>query len=572
VVTQPYTAATGLADGEWHRMHKATPLLRGGIAIVAIVGVIVANLRERIISFFLNTPDYSSGDPVDLIVRHNFVWPAIGAAVVVIAVCVAVFAVSWRVQTFRITHQAVELRSGVLRRQERKARLDRIQGINVQRPLFARLFGAAKLEIVVAGHDANLHLAYLPSKVTETLRREILRLASGVRAREAAHAAPSELVTPSSVSERAPGSLSERTPSSLSERSESKGALDAAPLDAAPLDAAPLDAAPLDPSAPRTVDDARGGAREVFRDRVDEFISPADLDPDAAPPASVVRMHPGRLAGSLLLSGPSLVMFAVVIAMIAGASTGRLWLIIVIFPLVLSLGGLYIRRFSKAVRYNIAGSDAGVRIGFGLLTTSSETIPPQRIHAVELLQPLAWRPFGWWQVRMNTAGHTRGRNTAGESRTTTLPVGSVVDVQRVLPLLLPGMDDTVRDAIAHAGMVSRADQSAFSSAPLRAAWLRPFSWRKTGYTIADGVVVLRHGAVWRRVMFVPLARLQSVEVVQGPARRILDLARADVHLVDGPVHARLPVVDVRAGEELFALVSSGAVRWADLEHVTGERA
>jgi putative membrane protein len=283
-------------------------------------------------------------------------------------------------------------------------------------------------------------------------------------------------------------------------------------------------------------------------------------------------MHPGRLAGSLLLSGPSLVMFAVVIAMIAGASTGRLWLIIVIFPLVLSLGGLYIRRFSKAVRYNIAGSDAGVRIGFGLLTTSSETIPPQRIHAVELLQPLAWRPFGWWQVRMNTAGHTRGRNTAGESRTTTLPVGSVVDVQRVLPLLLPGMDDTVRDAIAHAGMVSRADQSAFSSAPLRAAWLRPFSWRKTGYTIADGVVVLRHGAVWRRVMFVPLARLQSVEVVQGPARRILDLARADVHLVDGPVHARLPVVDVRAGEELFALVSSGAVRWADLEHVTGERA
>ncbi len=37
--------ATGLADGRWHRMHKATPLLRGGIAIVAVVGIIVANLR-----------------------------------------------------------------------------------------------------------------------------------------------------------------------------------------------------------------------------------------------------------------------------------------------------------------------------------------------------------------------------------------------------------------------------------------------------------------------------------------------------------------------------------------------
>ncbi|HWD62539.1 MAG TPA: PH domain-containing protein, partial [Humibacter sp.] len=183
-MTETYSAATGLADGEWHRMHKATPFLRGGIAIVAVAGVIIANLRERIVNLFLGTPDYPSGDPVDAIIKHNFEWPAIGIAVVVIAACVGVFTLSWRVQTFRVTNEAVELRSGILRRQERKARLDRIQGINVQRPIFARVFGAAKLEIVVAGHDANLDLAYLPSKVTETLRREILRLASGVRTKE----------------------------------------------------------------------------------------------------------------------------------------------------------------------------------------------------------------------------------------------------------------------------------------------------------------------------------------------------------------------------------------------------
>ncbi|GAB3613219.1 PH domain-containing protein [Humibacter ginsengisoli] len=509
-VSQAYTEATGLADGEWHRMHKATPLLRGGIAIVFVAGIIIANLRERIINLFLGTPDYPSGDPIDAIVRHNFVWPAIGIAVVVIAACVGVFALSWRVQTFRVTHQAVELRSGILRRQERKARLDRIQGINVQRPVFARIFGAAKLEIVVAGHDANLYLSYLPSKVTETLRREILRLASGVRASDQAEVG--QAAVPG-------GAPAQRQSSTLG----------------------------------------------ILSDRVDEFVSPADLDPDAAPQASIVRMHPGRLAGSLLLSVPTLVMFAVLIAMIAGASTGRLWLIIVIFPMVLSLGGLFIRRFSKALRYNIAGSDQGVRIGFGLLTTSSETIPPRRIHAVELVQPLAWRPFGWWQMRMNTAGHTRGKNSAGEARTTTLPVGSIRDVQRVLPLLLPGMNDTLRDAIAHAGMDAHADQSVFSSAPRRGAWLRPFSWRKTGYTIADGVIVLRHGAVWRRIVFVPLARMQSVEVEQGPARRILDLSSADVHLIDGPVHAKVPVMDTRAAEELFALVSAGAIAWADAE-------
>jgi putative membrane protein len=544
-VTQTYTQSTGLADGEWHRMHKATPLLRGGIAIVAVVGVIVANLRERIVSFVIGAPDYPSGDPVDAIIRHNFVWPAIGIAVAIIAVCVGVFAVSWRVQTFRVTHQAVELRSGILRRQERKARLDRIQGINVQRPVFARIFGAAKLEIVVAGNDANLNLAYLPSKVTETLRREILRLASGVQAEEALAGARPAGDMPLVVDGTA-------GPDAVGPESALAGADGIGPLAGSGGD------------SPR-----RASARDILADRAGEFISPADLDPDVAPPASIVRMHPGRLAGSLLLSGPTLVLFVILIAMIAGASTGRLWLIIVIFPVVLSLGGLFVRRFTKALRYNISGSDQGVRIGFGLLTTSSETIPPRRIHAVELLQPLAWRPFGWWQVRMNTAGHTRGRNSAGEARTTTLPVGSIRDVQRVLPLLLPGMDDTVRDALALAAMNAHADQSAFSSAPERARWLCPFSWRKTGYTIADGVIVVRHGAVWRRIVFVPLARMQSVEVGQGPARRILDLAFADVHVIDGPVHARVPVIDTRAAEELFALVGAGAIDWARSEEDAG---
>jgi putative membrane protein len=131
------------------------------------------------------------------------------------------------------------------------------------------------------------------------------------------------------------------------------------------------------------------------------------------------------------------------------------------------------------------------------------------------------------------------------------------------------MDDTVRDALALAAMNAHADQSVFSSAPERARWLRPFSWRKTGYTIADGVIVVRHGAVWRRIVFVPLARMQSVEVGQGPARRILDLAFADVHVIDGPVHARVPVIDTRAAEELFALVGAGAIDWARAEEDAG---
>ena len=36
---------TNLADGEWHRLHPASPLLRGGLVFIAVLGFIIANLR-----------------------------------------------------------------------------------------------------------------------------------------------------------------------------------------------------------------------------------------------------------------------------------------------------------------------------------------------------------------------------------------------------------------------------------------------------------------------------------------------------------------------------------------------
>ena len=44
---------TNLADGEWHRLHPATPLLRGGLVFIAVLGFVIANLRERAIDLFL---------------------------------------------------------------------------------------------------------------------------------------------------------------------------------------------------------------------------------------------------------------------------------------------------------------------------------------------------------------------------------------------------------------------------------------------------------------------------------------------------------------------------------------
>ncbi|RXZ66967.1 hypothetical protein ESP51_19840, partial [Agromyces albus] len=158
-------------------------------------------MRERVIDFFLVifAPDIGPGieegygnwrqdwanDPIGGIVSNGLVgWAVLALAVLIVAVIIG-FWLSWRMHTFRITREAVEVRSGILFRSHRSARLDRVQGINVTRPLFARLFGTAKLELSVAGQSANVQLAYLGSALADGLRADILRLASGARAERA---------------------------------------------------------------------------------------------------------------------------------------------------------------------------------------------------------------------------------------------------------------------------------------------------------------------------------------------------------------------------------------------------
>jgi putative membrane protein len=177
--------ARGLADGEWHRLHPATPLLKGGIALLAIIGVIIANLRERLVELFLPR---SGGpeDPLDFAVRHGWLGWGVLAVLGVLLVLVLGYWLSWRMHSFRITDDVVEVRSGVVFRRNRRARLDRIQSINVARPLLARLLGASKLEINQAGQDANVNLEYLHRDPAIALRGEVLRRASGTSSGPAA--------------------------------------------------------------------------------------------------------------------------------------------------------------------------------------------------------------------------------------------------------------------------------------------------------------------------------------------------------------------------------------------------
>ena len=59
------------------------------------------------------------------------------------------------------------------------------------------------------------------------------------------------------------------------------------------------------------------------------------------------------------------------------------------------------------------------------------------MHAVEARQPIGWRPFGWWKVRITTAGHSAAEGGQNKMQNTVLPVGNIEDVLRVFETLLP---------------------------------------------------------------------------------------------------------------------------------------
>lgn len=495
VVRSPYS------DGEWHRLHPLTPLLRGGLSLLVIGGLIVANLRERLLELFFPVftdlpPGELPPDPVDFLLANNLILIAAGVALVVLTVLLALFRLSWRFHTLRIGADDVEVRSGVLFRTHRRAPLDRVQGVNLTRPMLARLLGLAKLEVVGAGLDANVKLEYLSGKDAEAIRGDILRLASGRRLAEAG--------------------------------------------------ADPRDRRPLVTVAADTVADGLQGIvdGEDFSD---------------AEPESIVRIPLGRLVASRVLSGSTLVLIAFVVGIVVAASVSTLWLLFTVVPMFLAFGAYYVRSVARGLRYSIAPTSDGVRVTFGLFTTVTEVVPPGRVHAIEVRQPLLWRPFGWWSVTVNRLSGRASTDSGTDQLAAVLPIGTRADVERVLRILAPGLPGDEWTLVFRDGILGPVEDDPYLTTPRRARWLRPLSWRRNGVLLTADALLLRRGWIWRSLTLLPLARLQSVGVHQGPLARAVRTATLTGHVIAGTVQTTLGAIDRDDALRLFDATARGAV-------------
>ncbi|MEH0109613.1 PH domain-containing protein [Tersicoccus sp. MR15.9] len=165
------------APQTWHRVHPASPLVRGWLALVAFYVVFGRDWLQNAIG--------SMADPSSSHRRGTDglpIWVIVLFAVVPLVVILAVFFASWWFTRYQVTEDHVRINSGVLVRQNRQARLDRVQAIDINQPLVARLLRLAELkfEVADAGHAA-MRLSFLKLDEAEQLRATILGRAAGVR-------------------------------------------------------------------------------------------------------------------------------------------------------------------------------------------------------------------------------------------------------------------------------------------------------------------------------------------------------------------------------------------------------
>ena len=504
-VPEPPAEVDSLADGEWHRLHPLTPLFKGGLVLIIVAGILINSFRERIIYWVVDlfapeahVEDFSYGDPVDWVLSNNLILIVLLIVLGVLIVLIGAFWLVWRFQQFRISDEHVEVRKGIIFRSQRRAPLDRVQGVNLTRPFPARLIGMAKLEVVGAGTDANVPLEYLSTIKAESVRADILRLASGARAARAAR----------------------------------QGDPQGAPAT----------------SEPGTVRTQLVGSMNKGVSGLIEGVDLTDVAPE-----SVVKIPTGRLVGSQLLAGLLWLIFFIVlfgitmaIAVPAILSEGgpEAWFGVlgislgVGIPFLIAAVAITWAQISKSLRYSIAPTPDGVRITYGLFTTVTETIPPGRIFAVEVTQSMLWRPFGWWAIKINRMSGkslSQQQSSSAQQFNIVLPVGVAADVQRVLELILPDFPAEDAPLVWEHGIQGPQQDDPYQVMASRAWWRRPFSWKRHGFAITDFGLLLRRGVMWRKLAVFPLARLQGLSAEQGPIDRLQRVAALKAHSVTGPV-------------------------------------
>ena len=533
-------------DLHWRRMHPVSPLLEGWKVVTAVVAVLTVRNADNLVEAYR----YATAHGIDL--AHGVVrWVAAGALAAVAAV-IAFLLLRWWAKTYAVDRDGVYLRSGILVKQLRVARLPRIQSVDVVHPLLGRVLGLGRLTVEVAGgSDSRVVIGYLSTVRLEELRDRILDLAAGAADSDAA-GPDVEHAGPAGPDAAGPGPDDSAGSAGPARRLAPLGFEDA-------VGASPLRSA---------------GGREEH---------------------PLYTVGPAILIGSILRSVTTLWAVLIIIVILAAAiaaivargvsAMGAGFLLSAVAGPAAIVGAVW-GRFNRSWGFRAAATPTGIRMRFGLTSEISSTLPPGRVHGVSIEQGPLWRRRDWWRVRVAVAGRSgksssdassgSGDGRAGSTGSTgsvLLPVGERDTALRALWLVVPdlGVPDP-GDFLAAALSGTGDDGAGRPDAPVgaperglirispRGRIFSPLAWRREAIALTGTCVVLRTGRWWRRTGVVPYERIQSLRVRQGPFARRRGLASIHLDMVDHSVPTSLSNLGIADAAAIQRVVSERALR------------
>ncbi len=263
-----------------------------------------------------------------------------------------------------------------------------------------------------------------------------------------------------------------------------------------------------------------------------------------APEQALAKCSGGAIVGGALLSTPNLFGLAVVVAILVVAVVTRVpGLAAGLLAPVIAIGAGVWREIQLHFGFSVADSPDGVRLRHGLFETRAQTVPPGRVQAIRIVQPLLWRPFGWVRLESNIAGYAGHRANEGEHHNSTLlAVGSRDQALLVLSRVLPGID---------------VDAVSLSRVPAR-AWVRsPLRWWTFRAGADEHLFVTKSGWLTRSFVAIRHEKVQSVRLSVGPIERLLGLGTVELHSTKGPARV---VAEGRDATEARAMLDTEAQR------------
>ena len=529
----------------WHRVSLVTPVLEGWKIVTGVLAfVTVQNLDELVRAYrFISEHGFTLGGGIGYYLL---------GLIAFIALWVGLGLLSWWRRAYAVDADGVYLRSGILSRKLRTARLPRIQSVDVVHPLLGRIFGLGQLTVEVAGgRDSRVVIGFLTTRELQTLRDRILDLAAGQID------LPGPAVAGGAVGASAVG--------------RDTGGIDDAASAVRPEDLAPEGAA-----GSQTAPEQR--AVPMQASHFQEY--------------PLYSVDGATLLGSLLRSSSVYVLGLAVIGMLSAgililvsdSMTGSEALTIIssYLTMVIAMATIVWSHFNSAWNFQAAATPSGIRMSYGLTSETSRTLPPGRVHGVGLTGPILWRRKDWWKVDVTVAGR-EDRSQDGQNRqfgNLLLPVGARDTALRALWLVVPDLGVPDRDRLLAQALIGRDDdgvddpqapagsaERGFVRISRRGRIFRPLTWRRAAIALTDTCVIIRHGRWRRRVAVFPYERIQSLRVRQGPLARRRNLAALRLDMVAQEVSASITNLDAADAKALAARISQRALHRARAEQL-----